>query len=192
MYRWLRNTHLFLGLFCCLYVLMYGVSSVKFSHQSWFPATPTVIESSVTVPPEIGTSARAVARELMEKHGMTGELTAGRETPGGFSFRIVRSGMNYTVDYRRGNGEARVTTRKPSFMQMMVNMHNIEHGLWHESALRQAAGILVGVVSAALIILALSGIYLWFKIHQERLIGSILLALSLGYSLTVIILLRLA
>ena len=42
MYRYLRNTHLFLGLFCCLFVLMYGVSSVQMSHNTWFPSRPSV------------------------------------------------------------------------------------------------------------------------------------------------------
>ena len=50
----------------------------------------------------------------------------------------------------------------------------------------------VALVSVALIVLSLTGIYLWFKIHTERVIGIILLALSLGYSLTLIVLIRTA
>ena len=33
MYRWMRNSHLFLGLFCFLSVLVYGVSSVRMSFR---------------------------------------------------------------------------------------------------------------------------------------------------------------
>ena len=47
-------------------------------------------------------------------------------------------------------------------------------------------------IADLLVILALTGIYLWFKIHTERVIGSILLAVSLGFSLTLIMLIRTA
>jgi hypothetical protein len=47
-------------------------------------------------------------------------------------------------------------------------------------------------VSTALILLGLTGIYLWFKLHNERIVGAILLTISLSYSLTLMILLRVA
>jgi hypothetical protein len=52
--------------------------------------------------------------------------------------------------------------------------------------------VFVALISVALIVLSLTGIYLWFKIHTERVIGIILLVLSLGYSLTLIVLIRTA
>ena len=36
MYKWIRNTHLLIGLFACLFLLMYGVSSVQMAHNKWF------------------------------------------------------------------------------------------------------------------------------------------------------------
>jgi hypothetical protein len=76
-------------------------------------------------------------------------------------------------------------------MTTMVGIHE-QGGLWHESALRNALGVFVAITSAALIIMALTGIYLWFKIHSERRVGIVLLVLSLGYSLTVMFVLRTA
>ena len=55
-------------------------------------------------------------------------------------------------------------------MSILVNLH-VEHGVWHEDPVREALGILVGIVSAALVILALTGIYLWFKMHGARSLG---------------------
>ena len=40
--------------------------------------------------------------------------------------------------------------------------------------------------------LGLTGIYMWFKLHTERVSGAVLLALSLSYSLTLIYLIRTA
>src|SRR2546422_9067187 len=110
MYRWLRNTHLFLGLFSCLFVLMYGVSSVKMSHRTWFAPPGPGTESRIAIPAENATSARAVARELMDKHGLSGELAAGRVTPEGFRFRIVGPGTRYEVEYAKATGEARINS----------------------------------------------------------------------------------
>jgi hypothetical protein len=191
MYRWLRNTHLILGLFGCLYILVFGISSVKFSHRAWFPTVTVTKFSNVTIPDEAASSARAVARELMDKHGMSGDLVGGKETPTGFTFQLVQSGLRYVVDYTKSTHQARVATSRPDFMSMLVNLHEV-HGLWHENMVRQALAIFAGIVSLSLVILSLTGIYLWFKIHPERTIGAILLALSLGYSLTVMVLLGIA
>jgi hypothetical protein len=48
----------------------------------------------------------------------------------------------------------------------------------------------VGLISVALLALGVSGIYMWFKLHPERLIGLILLTASLGYSVTILVLIR--
>jgi hypothetical protein len=47
-------------------------------------------------------------------------------------------------------------------------------------------------VALGLIGLSVTGIYLWFKIHTERVTGLVLLAISLGYSLPLIVLMRMA
>jgi hypothetical protein len=191
MYRWLRNIHLWLGLFSFLFLLMYGVSSVQMAHNSWFSPRPKVSESRVAVPPASAESPRALARELMDRHGMRGELNQVRQTPDGFALRIVRPGTVYEVDYSRSTGEAKVRTNVASFIGMLNRIHHIG-GIWHEYSLVNVWGVLVGLVSAALIVLGATGIYLWFKIHSERVVGIILLALSLGFSLPLIVLMRAA
>src|SRR5262245_27944191 len=67
MYRWLRNTHLFLGLFTFLFVTMYAVSSVQMAHNSWLRLASAVTTRRVTIATEKGTEARALARELMDR-----------------------------------------------------------------------------------------------------------------------------
>ena len=50
----------------------------------------------------------------------------------------------------------------------------------------------MGVVSLSLLVLGVTGIYMWFKLHQERVIGTILLVAGFGYGLTLIVLIRTA
>jgi hypothetical protein len=188
-YRWIRNTHLWLGLLSVLFVLTYGASSVQMAHNAWFSSRPAVSESAIRLEAEAAAGPRAAARLLMEQHGMPGELQQVRETAAGFSFRIARPGTVYEVAYARDTSIAQVRTSVAGFVGMLNRIHHVA-GLWHDYPLLNVWGALVGLVSAALIVLSLSGIYLWFKLHEERLVGAILLACSLGYSLTLMVLLR--
>jgi hypothetical protein len=185
MYRYLRNTHLFLGLFCCFFLLMYGVSSVQMSHNRWFNNRPAVTEKQVAVH---GTNVREVAIELMAQ-GVRGELAQVMAAKQGANFRIVRPGTVYEIAW--ANGSAKVRTNEANFMGMLNRIHHIG-GLWHEFTLANIWAFFVGVVSLGLLILGAAGIYLWFKIHQERLLGSVLLALGLGWGLTLLVLIRTA
>jgi hypothetical protein len=53
MYNLLRSTHLFLGLFLCLFVLTYEASSVMLAQPSWFSPTPKITEQEIIISPEI-------------------------------------------------------------------------------------------------------------------------------------------
>jgi hypothetical protein len=185
MYRYLRNTHLLLGLFCCFFLLMYAVSSVQMSHNKWFDNKPRVTENEIAVH---GTNAREVAAELMTQ-GMRGELTAVAAKAAGASFRIVRPGTIYEIAW--ANGTAKVRTNEANFMGMLNRIHHVG-GMWHDFTLTNLWGFFVGVVSVSLVILGITGIYMWFKIHQERAIGTVLLVLGLGYGLTLLALIRTA
>ena len=189
MYRYLRNTHLYAGLFCCLFLLMYGVSSVQMAHNSWFSTRPRVNEVHFTLGSGASDS-RAVARELIDRYGLRGELGPARfVTPAQMNFNLTRPGTVYQVEYAPATGDTRVRDNHAGFMGMLNRLHHV-NGLWHDYWLVNVWGALVAIVSAALIVIAATGIYLWFKIHEERVAGSILLIASLGYSLTIIILAR--
>ena len=74
---------------------------------------------------------------------------------------------------------------------MLNRIHHLA-GQGHDFGLINAWGVCVGLVSAALILLGATGIYLWFKIHSERVIGVVLLAINLGICVTLLVLIRAA
>lgn len=191
MYRWLRNTHLFLGLFSLLFLLAYAVSSVQMAHNSWFSMQPRVSESRIPARAEFAADPRGLARELMDRHKMRGEMRQLAMKEKSYTFRIVRPGTVYEVAYDGAAGEAKVRTSVAGFMGMLNRIHHLG-GLWHEYGLLNVWGIFIGILSVSLIAIALTGLYLWFKIHQERVIGAILLGLNLAGSLALMVLLRTA
>lgn len=190
MYRFFRNTHLFLGIAAFLFVLMYGLTAVQMAHQSWFSMKPTVTETQVAIPAGIADDPRAIAQELA-RQGMRGELRDVKKTDGGYKLHMNRPGTEYEVDYSRGSREARVRVESGGIMAILNRIHHVG-GVWHGYWLINAWGACVGLVSASLILLGASGIYLWFKTHGERVVGAILLAINLGVCVTLLVLIRTA
>lgn len=141
MYRWLRNTHLFTGLFSALFILMYGVSSVQMAHNRWFNLQPVTTETTVAIGPS--SDARAIARELMDRHGATGEIQQIRLTGETIAFRIVRPGTVYEVETQRGSSQARLKKHVARFMGMMNRLHHIS-GAWREYTLMKCVGRVPG------------------------------------------------
>jgi hypothetical protein len=180
MYWFLRNTHLILGLSCCLMVLTYGVSSVQMSHNAWFNSRPAVTTSAYTLAPQAG-DARAIARELVDSHGLRGEVTQIFSTPAGMRFSITRPGTVYQVDYTAATGETKVRHNRAGMIGMLNRIHHVA-GVRHDYWLINWWGALVGIVSLALMILGATGIYLWFKLYKERVLGGILLAIGLWHT----------
>ena len=188
MYKILRNTHLFLGLFLCLFILTYGVSGVEIAHRSWFSITSVTTEKEIAVP-EAAKSPRALARELMEHHGIRGVLSEVRKTDEGFGFEINRTGTGSEVNYNAATGRAKIRTDARDFLGMLLAIHFTTAGFPEGYWLQSVWGAFVVLVSGALIILGCTGIYMWFKIHAERVIGTFLLIIGLGWGATLTVLL---
>src|ERR1039458_6952174 len=100
MYRWLRNTHLLLGLFSSAFVLMFGVSAIRFSHENWFGQKPAGSEIRFTISPEGAATPQGVVQELREKYGLRGEIrNPPQPTDAGYHILITRPGSSADVKY---------------------------------------------------------------------------------------------
>ena len=188
MYKFLRNTHLLVGLFLCLFVLMFGISSVQMSHSEWMNNEPEETEFTVPVEPQNAATPRALAQYLMDHQGMRGGLNDVVESPEGMSFIIGRMGMLHEVRYTPGGTEVQVKKTVRPFIGIMISMHHM-FGFENPYGLHDFWAVLMCLTSIGLLILGATGIYLWFKIHKERLIGSVLLFGGLAYGLTLVFLL---
>ena len=173
MYRWLRDSHLLVGLFFLTFVLMFGVSSIKFAHPGWFSNEPNEVRSTTVAIPEEDPTPRSVARYLMEGGGLRGSLFDIQESEGGFRFRIGRPGATYEVAYNRESKQARIETRTWPLMRILLGMHH-GFGLDHDYWVMNLLGAFTFATSLAFLILGGSGLYLWFRLPKQRLPGLIL------------------
>ena len=191
MYRWFRNTHLVAGLLVLPFLLMYGLSAVQMSHGGWFSLKPTVTETTVTVASSPVNDGRELARILMDQEHLSGELRQVRATDSGFHVQIEHPGTIYNVEYSSKTDQAVIRTSVAPFMGMLNRIHHVA-GLHNASVVMDVWGGWVVIVSLCLFLLGLTGIYMWFRLYKERVIGTILLAVSLSFSLTLMLLIRFA
>ena len=191
MYRIVRNIHLLLASFSLPFLIMYGISAVQMSHSTWFELKPVVEEREV--PLTVGqTDARAIAREIMDRErAVKGEVSNIQPGDAGVAMRIVVPGTVHDVRYERASGVARIKTSVAGTMGMLNRLHHWA-GFWHEPVSMKIWAVAVAAVSAALVLLGASGIYMWFTRRPERQIGIALLAINLVFALTLLTLLRMS
>jgi hypothetical protein len=142
----------------------------------------------LTLPP--GLAARPLSAALMEQRAYHGELRNPQTTPGAIRIVIVRPGVRYVVNYHPATGQAHIRREFFGFFAMINQLHTL-NGLHHSDRTLNAWGWALMVVSLALIALGVSGVYLWFQIHIERTIGTVLLAANLAVSAGLLVALRL-
>ena len=177
MYKLLRDSHLALGLFFFTFILMFGTSSLRFAHPDWISAEPTA-KTTATLTIEGVSDARSLARNLMEEHGLRGNFYDLRETEEGFRFSISSMGTANNVSYLRALDRVEIETLERPLISVLLGMH-MTFGFGHENWANELFAAFNLLTSVALLVLGATGIYLWFKIHKERLVGSIILAGSL-------------
>jgi hypothetical protein len=186
----MRNLHLGFGLAFVLMAMVFAVSSLVIIYRPWL--TPTTEQSEVTIQlsPNGAATPRAAALELMNEHGFRGDLQQIQTQNDNVSFRIVRPGEAAAVTYVPASGEATITVTRQGALETMVQLHT-NHGLWHEYVPSNLWSAIALLTSAGLLLLGVTGIYLWFTRYKERWLGGILLGFGLIYACVTLVLTRL-
>ena len=191
MYTAIRNVHLVLASFSLPFLLMYGVSAVQMSHNSWFKLRPAVQERQLALPPGLA-DARAVARAIMDREmSVRGELTNVQAVASGVNLRIVLPGTVHEIQYVRASGAAKLKTSVAGAMGMLNRLHHAA-GFWHEPASMKAWAAAVAAVSLSLLLVGATGIYMWFTRRPERRIGLMLLGANLAIAVVMLTWMRVA
>ena len=186
MFLWMRNTHLILGLVFVFFALIFASSSLVIIYRPWLPDSRVDQTRTVQIDAANATSPRALALELMRNHGLSGDLRQVNESDDLVKFQIARPGTHALIEYVPGSSEVKIETRRWGWLEMFVQLH-VNHGFHHEFLPASAWALLSLLGSIALLLLGGTGIYMWFVLHEERVVGSILLTLGLIYGLTSLI-----
>jgi hypothetical protein len=188
-YRLIRDLHLYLGLFISPFVLVFALS-VFFLVHSWRPGissetSTTRVVSALPLPRDwqmlSGRPLIDALRPALESAGVRGEV--------GFVRHMVKEekliipvtipGRETTVSISIASREATIVTRETGLADALVTLHkspgqhgpNIRMNWFYMRAWRWMADATVYLI----LFISVSGIYLWYALRAERLVGWILL-----------------
>jgi hypothetical protein len=188
MYQLFRNIHLILGLFSSVFLLAYGLSAAQMAYPIYRPRMHET-KSELTIPAEVELAPRPFAKWLMDHHDMRGDLQSVETSSTSITVSILRPATQHRATVDLSSRRAEIVTGRSNVIGMLNRLHHTG-GLWHEYWPINAWGWFVAVVSIFLLIIPATGVYMWFKRHRERKLGTILFAAGLLWGLTLLVLVR--
>jgi hypothetical protein len=189
-YGLMLNLHLFLGLFSSPFVLVFAVS-VFFLVHAWLPrlgSPKTAIRVVPSLP--ISESLRTLSgrplidalRPILDKAGVRGEVgfISRRVQEGELIIPVTVPGRETTVILRLDGGDATIESRETGLAAALATLHRSPGE--HAPAIRmnwfymKAWRWLADTTAYLILLISVSGIYLWYVLRAERRVGLILLS----------------
>ena len=186
LYRWLRDLHLYCGLFISPFILLFAISVFYLNHGKLIMGTPRAeTYHSLRIPAGLdrikGREAVTLARAILPQIDVTGEIGFVRYLPANdhLIFPVSTARREATVDVDLKGGSATVRRRAMSIWESLAYLHKMPGP--HNIAIR---GNWVGTnvwrwfadaTVSLLLFISISGLYLWWAIKGERRAGLALL-----------------
>jgi hypothetical protein len=182
-YQWMRDLHLYFGLFISPFILIFAASVFFLNHGKLPVAAPPslTVFHDVRIPEGIeqlqGRAAVDRARAILPQVGVSGEIGFLRlaRTERHLTFPVSRPGLEATVDVDLEARSAAVSQRRTSVWEALAYLHKSPGP--HNAALRgnwfwtRVWRIFADATIYVTLFISLSGVYLWFALKAERRVG---------------------
>lgn len=169
--RQLLDWHLYLGLLCAPYFILYGVSGIAFNHHLQGEPIVTNWERTLAAAPEPTPSLAAAnsIRDALGLGGPTSPWTVGRAPDNSFVFQVTRPGRKYDVAVSPNGNLARVRETNRGWISVVRELHGATATpgipwmrLW---------GLYTDASVVALVVSLVTGLYMWWPRRQQRVLG---------------------
>lgn len=186
-YRWLRDLHLYFGLFISPFVLLFAASVFYLNHGKLLARDlPAETFHAIRIPEGLdrlkGPEAVQRAKAVLPQLGVSGEIGFLRYVSSNrhLIFPVSKAGIEATVELELDTGTATVKRRRMSVWESLAYLHKMPGP--HNVAVR---GNWVGTriwrwfadtTIYLLLFISLSGVYLWWAIRADRRTGALLVA----------------
>jgi hypothetical protein len=184
------NLHIYAGLLCFSYLLIFGVTSLNFNHPFAFTrakAEPTYWEQAVSLEDlprvmEGMTGEQRVATKAKANHMVREALGLfGHQRPWGESYwdakdsnhyhaSLVRPGAEYEVDVHLDRNVAKVKETRTNAWMTMRGLHGLHEEL-PGAPVMAMWGWYTEFCTFTVLFAGASGVYLWTRRKNERRIG---------------------
>jgi hypothetical protein len=187
MYHFIRRIHLFTGLLLFVFVVMYFASGYAMIHNQWFKKTPPSITTRAEPLHEPAPATdETLSAYLQDKFDLRGKRNpAIHRKDGSRQFGYLRPGTTIDAVVSADGKQVTITRREFDFVGLANGFHRLRGygGGW----LYDLWSALYDLASAALIVFGLTGILLWYQSTLRRLPGLICLAISFGFTASMIL-----
>ncbi len=190
-----RRLHNYVGLFLLLFLWLFAVSGLVLNHSAWTAGKfwdarqESTNDRAIRAPVVSGDVAIAAA--LMQQLGMVGEVGGIRRHADGtrLDFQVVKPGQVFRVEAHLDSALARVTTIRLNTWGAIDALHKFtgvkmgEPDEQRDWLLTRLWSLSMDALAIGMIVLVVSGIYLWFRRVGTRRVGTRrkgLVALSAG------------
>lgn len=184
-YRWTRDLHLYLGLFVSPLVVVFAVSTLILNHPGLHAQQPAGRSGTSTETFHVRAPDRPItmekAKEILRQVHVTGEIDYLRHATADprLTIPVTKPGEITRVEVDLLTGTATVERRPQGLAEVLIYLHKMPgphnamfRGNWLYTVWWSAMAD--GFVYAVLF-LTLSGLFLWWKIKSDRMIGWALL-----------------
>lgn len=187
--KWTRRLHFYLGLYLLLFVWLFSLSGLflnhpewKLTHSFWDQRQESSYQRPIASPRATGDLA--IARDLMRQLEIAGEVDQIKRSPGddAFSFRVAKPGQSFNVDASLDSGTVTVSRIDLNAWGVLSGLHTFTGVSMNDPdrerdwALTMIWSLAMDAVALGLMILVFSGLYLWYRLKQKRMLGLLVLA----------------
>ena len=182
MYSILRKIHLYTAMILLCFVVMYFVSGYPMIHEDLLPnPDPDRTTRTESLHRAGDMEPEAFSAHLQQEFDLRGKrLEPKHLRDGGWKFRYFRPGTEHEAVVDADGNRVRITREEEHFRRTLIGFHRL-HG-YGGGWLYTLWAILYDLASLSLIVFALTGIYMWYKLTSKRLLGWILLGLNFSYA----------
>ena len=180
MRSFLLKVHIYAGLLCSSYLLIFGISSLNYNHDFGKPRNEKVTwERSLKIADMEDSMALSEAvRDALGLIGWPLPWETQRDERGSFRFGLSRPGKHYAIHVLFDENRVRVEETRKGFWVVINTLHG-KMGV-PSSRFMSLWGAYTELCTWVVLFSAASGVYLWTRRQKERFIGWILLLGATG------------
>ena len=171
MRNWIVKIHMYGGLLCASYLIVFGISSLNFNHH-FLPQEGEHVTWSRAVEIRPQENNRVLAETVRDSLGLMGwpfNWEAKREANGNAYVTLGRPARRYRIHILFDEGRVEVDEQRRGFLAAIVALHG--HGGVPGSTYLGYWKIYTEICVWVVLFSAVSGVYLWTARPSERLIG---------------------
>ncbi|MGE5296857.1 MAG: hypothetical protein ACM3VT_18710 [Solirubrobacterales bacterium] len=188
--RWMSRLHYLLGLYLLFFVWLYAGTGLLLNHSQWrfaefWDSRQESAFDREIVPPSPG-SDLAQARDIMEQLGIRGEIewTATRDDANRLDFRVSRPGHIFEIKTDLAGKRARVQRIDLNAWGVLRILHSFTGARLDDTRnrrdwmLTRIWALSMDAVAVGLVLMVLSGFWLWHAARPKRRWGAVVLSLG--------------